>query len=132
MQFLHDLIVFLPVADGVGISCTHKPFPLSGPCLSEIRLQYDTDRKEYPPLRKTRPKNRIESDLFPLFPYFEERDGIVIIMLPRANAAERFTAFALKTDGMPPMPGVPVENNLSPAFTSLQQQLLSFFKKDCL
>ncbi len=124
--------MFLPAVDSMGISCTHKPLPLSGPCLSKIRLQYDTDRKEYPPARKTRPENRIESDLFALFPYFKERDGIVDIVLPQANAVERFTAFTLKTDSTPPMSGIPVENHLSPAFTSLQQPLLSFFKKHCL
>ncbi len=88
MQRFHGLALFLPVLDDMGISCTHKSFPVPGPGLSGIRLQYDTDRKEYPPVRKTRVKIRIESDLFPLFPYFEEWDGIVDIMLPRANAVE--------------------------------------------
>jgi hypothetical protein len=83
-------------------------------------------------VRRTRVKNRIESDLFPLFPYFKERDGIVDIVLPRTNAIEGSTASALKKDGTPPMSGNPVENRLSPAFTSLQQQLPSFFKKHCL
>ncbi len=132
MQRRHGLAVFLPALDSMGISCTHKPLPLSGPYLSKIRLQYDTDRKEYPPARKSRPKNRIESELFPLFPYFKERDGIVDIVLPQANADERVTAFAQKTDSTPPMSGIPVENHLSPAFTSLQQPLPSFFKKHCL
>ena len=132
MQRRHGLSVFLPALDSVGISCTHKPLPLSGPCLSKIRLQYDTDRKEYPPARKSRPKNRIESELFPLFPYFKIRDGIVDIVLLWATTAERFTAFALKTDGTPPMSGIPVENHLSPAFTTLLQPLPSFFKKHCL
>ncbi len=132
MQRRHGLGTILTVRDSVGISCTHKPLPLCGPYLSGIRLQYDTDRKEYPPVGKTRVKNRIEIDLFPLFPYFKECDGIVDIVLPRPNAIERFTAFALKTDGMPPMSGIPVENRLSPAFTTLQQPLPSFFKKHCL
>ena len=122
----------LPVPDNMGISCIHKPLPRAGPCLSGIRLQYDTDRKEYPPAGKTRPEIRIESDLSPLFPYFEERRGIIDIMLPRANAIERFTAFALKTNGTLPLFGIPVENRLSPAFTTLQQQLPSFFKKHLL
>ena len=124
--------MFLPVADNVGISCTHKPLPLCGPCLSRIRLQYDTNRQEYPPARKTRVEIRIESDLFPLFPCFKEWDGIVDIVLPWTNTVERFTALALKRDGTPPMSGIPVENHLSPAFTTLQQLLPSFFKKHCL
>ena len=132
MQRRHRLAMFLPVPDNMGISCTYKPLPLSGPYLSKIRLQYDTDRKEYPPARKSRPKIRIESELFPLFPYFKVRDGIIGTVLLRATAAERFTAFALKTGGTPPMSGIPVENRLSPAFTTLQQQLPSFFKKHCL
>ncbi len=132
MQRRHGLAVFLPALDSVGISCTYKPLPLSGPCLSKIRRQYDTNREEYPPARKSRPKIRIESELFPLFPYFKVRDGIVDIVLLRATAAERFTAFALKTDGTPPMSGIPVENRLSPAFTTLQQPLPSIIKNHCL
>ncbi len=132
MQRRHGLAMFLPVPDSLGISCIHKPLPLSSPCLSEIRLQYDTNRKEYPPAGKTRPKIRIESDLFSLFPYFKEHDAIVDTVLLRANAVERFTAFALKTNGTLPLVGIPVENRLSPAFTTLQQQLPSFFKKHYL
>ena len=132
MQRRHDLGMVLSVADNMGISCTRKPLPLSGPYLSGFRLQYDTHRKKYPPVRKTRVKNHIESDLFPLFPYFKECDGIMDIVLPWTNTVERFTALALKTDGTPPMSGIPVENYLSPAFTTLQQLLPSFFKKHCL
>ena len=129
MQRRHRLAMFPPVPDNMGISCTYKPLPLSGPYLSKIRLQYDTDRKEYPPARKSRPKIRIDSELFPLFPYFKECHEIVDIVLPWTNTVERFTALALKTDGTPPMSGIPVENHLSPAFTTLQQLLPSFFKK---
>ena len=132
MQRLHRLAMFLPVADNVGISCTHKPLPLSGPCLSKIHLQYDTNRKKYPPARKTQVEIRIESDLFALFPYFKKCDGIVDIVLPWTNTVEIFTGLALKTDATPPMSGIPVENHLSPAFTTLQQLLPSFFKKHCL
>ena len=132
MQRLHRLAMFLAVADNVGISCTHKSLPLSGPCLPRIHLQYDTNRKEYPPAGKTTVEIRIESDLFPLFPYFNECHGIVDIALPWPNAAKKFTAFALKTDGIPSLSGIPVENYLSPAFATLQQPLPSFLKKHCL
>ncbi|MCZ6466932.1 MAG: hypothetical protein O6829_06620, partial [Alphaproteobacteria bacterium] len=80
--------------------------PLRGPYLSDIHLQYDTKRKEYPPARKSRPKNRIESELFPLFPYFKVRHAIVGIVPLRATTTEKFTAFALKTDGTSPMAGI--------------------------
>lgn len=132
MQRLHRLAAFLTGCGQHGDILYIQTLPLSGRCLSKIRLQYDTNRKEYPPAGKTPFEIRIESDLFPLFPYFKECHGIVDIVPPWATATERFTAFALKTDGMPPMSGIPVENHLSPAFTTLQQPLPSFFKKHCL